>query len=613
MRFLLAPLAAGVLLLAARDGERAGGYLSPSALVVDPSGRLVYVAAETAREILAVEADSGAVLWRLELADPAGGLCLTPDGGRLYATGAAPAGRVFEIDTAAGRILRTLPAGHTPLAPSLSPDGRELYVLNRFDNAVAVFDLREGVQIGLIPVVREPVAAALTPDGRRLIVANLLPAGPANGDYVGSRVSIIDTVNKRIARHIPLPNGSTGVRGVAVSPDGRYAYVVHIQAHFQLVTIQLDRGWMNTNALSIIDPEAQALVYTMVLDEQTLGAANPWDVAVTGDGRYLVVSHAGTHELSVIDREALHARIAGRPNPYRESVRRSAFLTSLPPPDFRLLEGIRRRVKLAGLGPRGLALAGTSVYAAEYFSDSVAVVRLAAQESPEVGSLSLGAPREWSAERRGEFLFHDASKSYQQWQSCASCHPGQARSDGLNWDLMNDGTGNPKSTKSLLLAHETPPAMLSGVRERAEVAVRAGFRVILFSPRREEDAAAVDAWLKSLRPVPSPLLVDGKLSAAARRGKLVFEKAGCICCHPPPLYTDQKQYDVGTSTGVDAGRKYDTPTLVEVWRTAPYLADGRAATIRDVLTIHNPGDRHGVTSKLTEQEIRDLEEFVLSL
>jgi len=613
MRFLFAPVAIGALLLWALGASREGGYLSPSELVTDASGRFLYVAAETASEILAVEAASGAVVWRLELPDPPGGLCLTPDGTRLYVTGAAPKGKVFEIDAAAGSIVRALPAGHTPVAPRLSPDGRELYVLNRFDNAVAVFDLQEGVQIGLIPVVREPVAAALTPDGRRLIVANLLPSGPANGDYVASRVSIIDTVNKRVARHIPLPNGSTGVRGVAVSPDGRQAYVVHIQAHFQLVTIQLDRGWMNTNALSIIDPENQTLVYTMVLDEQTLGAANPWDVAITGDGRHLVVTHSGTHELSVIEREALQARIAGRPNPYRESARRSAFLTSLPPPDFRLLEGIRRRVKLAGLGPRGLALAGSKAYAAEYFSDSVAVVELAGQDSPRVGSFELAPPREWTLERRGEFLFHDASKSYQQWQSCASCHPSQARADGLNWDLMNDGTGNAKSTKSLLMAHETPPAMLSGVRERAEVAVRAGFRVILFSPRREEDAASVDAWLKSLRPVPSPFLVDGKLSPAAKRGKLVFEKAGCVSCHPPPLYTDERDYDVGTSTGVDAGRKYDTPTLVEVWRTAPYLADGRAATIRDMLTIHNPGDRHGMTSKLTEQEIRDLEEFVLSL
>ena len=34
----------------------------------------------------------------------------------------------------------------------------------------------------------------------------------------------------------------------------------------------------------------------------------------------------------------------------------------------------------------------------------------------------------------------------------------------------------------------------------------------------------------------------------------------------------------------------DVPTLAEVWRTAPYLQDGRAATMREVLTTYNPED-----------------------
>jgi hypothetical protein len=55
------------------------------------------------------------------------------------------------------------------------------------------------------------------------------------------------------------------------------------------------------------------------------------------------------------------------------------------------------------------------------------------------------------------------------------------------------------------------------------------------------------------------------------------------------------------------------PTLHEVWRTAPYLYDGRAKSIMDVLTVHNPEDYHGITQDLTEQELRDLEIYVLSL
>ena len=44
----------------------------------------------------------------------------------------------------------------------------------------------------------------------------------------------------------------------------------------------------------------------------------------------------------------------------------------------------------------------------------------------------------------------------------------------------------------------------------------------------------------------------------------------------------------------------------------PYLHDGRAATIRDVLTTCNPDNKHGKTSELTVEQIADLTEFVLT-
>ena len=92
----------------------------------------------------------------------------------------------------------------------------------------------------------------------------------------------------------------------------------------------------------------------------------------------------------------------------------------------------------------------------------------------------------------------------------------------------------------------------------------------------------------------------------------MLKKAGCASCHKRRLYTDLKQYDVGTGKDLDKGRQFDTPTLVEVWRTAPYLYDGRAATIKEVLKTHNSSDKHGATSNLTEKQINDLAEFVLS-
>ena len=60
---------------------------------------------------------------------------------------------------------------------------------------------------------------------------------------------------------------------------------------------------------------------------------------------------------------------------------------------------------------------------------------------------------------------------------------------------------------------------------------------------------------------------------------------------------------------ISGRRVWDAPTLREVWRTAPYLFDGRAATMQEVFSIH----RHGIDRKVSRKEIEALTEFVNSL
>jgi len=163
-----------------------------------------------------------------------------------------------------------------------------------------------------------------------------------------------------------------------------------------------------------------------------------------------------------------------------------------------------------------------------------------------------------------------------------------------------------------LLAHKTPPAMASGVRADAETGVRKGITHIQFAVRPEEEAVAIDEYLKSMQPVPSPKLVDGKLSPAAERGKKVFFDAnvGCAKCHPTPLYADGLLHDVGSRGQYDRRDTFDTPTLIECWRTAPYMHDGQFVTMKDLFTK----GKHGLKkARLTDEQIDDLVEFVLSL
>ncbi|MHC4510646.1 MAG: c-type cytochrome [Planctomycetota bacterium] len=596
------------------DGE----YLSPVAVVADRVGKTLYIAEATARQVRVVDvqalSDSRRPVRSTKVipvpAQPSG-LALSPDGSTLYVTGASPEGRVFVVNLRTGKITGRFRAGHTPAAPVLSPDGKKLYVCNQFNNDVSVIDTTSGRELARIAVPREPVAAAVTADGRTLFVANHLPAGATDGDYAAAEVSVIETASENVVNSIKLPNGSASLHEIAIAPDGHYAYVTHILARYQLPTTQLERGWMNTNALTIIDVPNKKFVNTVLLDDVDLGAANPWGVACSADGKYIGVSTAGTHELSIIDRAGLHDKIdrAAR----GEKVSDATSSADDVPNDLSFLVALRRRVKLGGNGPRSLTLIGTRAYVAEYFTDSLGVVDIDPDARPRAQSIRLGPAKPMTTVRKGEMFFHDAQLCFQKWQSCASCHPDSARTHALNWDLMNDGLGNPKNTKSLLLAHRTPPVMSLGVRADAETGVRAGIRFIQFAVRPEEDAVAIDEYLKSLKPIPSPYLVKGGLSRRAKAGQKLFKTAGCGSCHTGELYTDMKTYDIGTGKGLDESQSFDTPTLIEVWRTAPYMHDGRAGTIVDMLKEHNPDDEHGRTSGLTDSEIDDIAEFVLSL
>ena len=589
----------------------AADYLSPLDLVANSTGKTLYIAEATAKQVVVFDIASGKVRKTISLRGEVSGLALAADDSKLYVTVAAPKGQVFVIDTENYRVTDKISVGHTPTAPVVSPDGKTLYVCNRFNNNVSVIDIASGKETAKISVPREPVAAAITADGKFLFVANHLPAGASDGDYTAAEVSVIDTASNKVVAGIQFPNGSSALRDITISPDHKHAYVTHILARYQLPTTQLDRGWMNTNALTIIDVPGKKILNTVLLDDVDLGAANPWGVTCTADGKYICVTTAGTHELSVIDRAKLHDKLARAAA--GEKVSDASSSAKDVPNDLSFLVMLRRRLKLTGNGPRGLVLIGTKAYVAEYFTDSIGVVDINPDIRPKAKSIALGPKKPMTVVRTGEMFFHDATLCFQKWQSCSSCHPSEARVDGFNWDLLNDGLGNPKNTKSLLLAHKTPPAMVTGNRPDAETAVRAGIRHIQFAVRPEEDAVAIDEYLKSLKPVPSPYLVRGRLSKRAKRGKKLFKTAGCASCHTPGLYTDLKKYDLGNGRWLDTGKSFDTPGLIELWRTAPYLHDGRAETIVDVLKKHNPNNKHGNTSELTGKQIKDLAEFILSL
>ena len=593
-------------------------YLSPLAMAPSVDGKELYIACATANEVAVYDVGEREIVRRISLPGPASGLALSPDGQQLCVTCAAPKSKVCLVAAGSGKVIKTMTAGHTAMAPVWSPDGKTLYVCNRFNDSVEFFDVERQRPLGQISVEREPVAATFTPDGKLLFVANHIHTGPADKGVVAATVTVIDARSRRVLRNIPLTNGSTLLRGICVSPDGRYVGVTHTLARFHLPTTTVEHGWMNDNALSFIEVAGLKLLTTVLLDEDGRGAANPWGVEWSEDGRFICVAHAGTHEVSIIDARGLLAKLAALPQyaqgPARADSSSAAQSLNDVPNDLAFLRGLRTRVKLHAKGPRCLALTAKKIFVGDYFSDSLSILDLD-EQAHSSATIQLQIPHALSEERKGEMYFNDATLCYQGWQSCASCHSSDARVDGMNWDLLNDGMGNPKNVKSLLYSFQTPPVMSMGVRSDAAAAIRAGIRHILFTEPREGVATAIDEFIKNLEPSPSPHLVHNRLSASAERGRKLFFSAGvgCAQCHPPPLFTDLKPHAVGTGKFDQRTDMFYTPTLIEAWRTGPYLHDGSAATLREVVLGHNPENRRGSTTHLKPGEVDDLAAYLLSL
>jgi YVTN family beta-propeller protein len=592
-----------LLLVGLSFAAKSSEFLSPGSMALDTKNGVLYTALTAAHKVAVSSTDNKFSTRYIEIGVNPNNVLLSRDRSKLFVSAGSANGMLWVISLPDEKIICKVALAHTPMGMVENGDGRKLYVTNRFSNSVAVINCLKWKVVKYIAVVREPKIVVMSPKSGKLLVLNFLPMCKSTNVDIAAELSVIDTKQDRVSKYIRLTPGAHSAEGLAVSTDGRYAYISHVLSRYGLPVTQLDRGWVNSNALSLVDLGNQSLLCTVLLDDVEQGAANPKAIVVEGSKLYIALS--GLHSLMVIDEKRMLQRIDSVKNGYKIN----NYIHSLNDLSTSLsfISNCKSRIPLSILSPAYLFCGNGKIFISGKFTPSVECI-----SSSKSQMINLGTDDVLDSSRRGELAFNDASICYQGWQSCASCHP-DGRADGLNWDQLNDGIGNPKNTKSLLFSHQTPPSMISGIRENAEIAVRKGMSFMLGTVLSEQVAADIDNYLKGMTPIPSPYLVNGKLSTSAKRGEKLFEKSQCSLCHSGKYFTDGKSYIVHSKTDDSPNTPYDTPTLREVWRTAPYLLDGRATTIQQVLREHNADDMHGVSNGLSNKEIDDLAEYILSL
>ena len=191
---------------------------------------------------------------------------------------------------------------------------------------------------------------------------------------------------------------------------------------------------------------------------------------------------------------------------------------------------------------------------------------------------------------QGRRLFHTPTAF--DGRSCASCHI-DGRDDGLVWQSPRGLVQTPVLAGRL---PDTAPFGWHGDGEDLRQHIRHTFKRMRAPTPDDATLDALIAWITTM---PSHH-VQIPMSEAARRGRAVFESdaAGCDRCHDEGAGTDAARHEILR------GRPIDTPSLRFVADTAPYMHDGRYATLRETLVHTDP--TMGATGQLREREVADL-------
>jgi DNA-binding beta-propeller fold protein YncE/cytochrome c peroxidase len=604
---------------------------SSAPIVYDSARNRIYSLNQDNDSVTSIDPDALVKVGELPVYRKPEALALTPDGKLWVVHQDDYAVAVIDLDRFEIERGFRLPYASQPVGLALSPTGDAAYVSLTALGKLLKLDPSSGAVLGECAVGPRPRGIAVSHDGKDVYVTRFVSPD------TGGEVVKVDGPTMQVSTRIVLPLDTTtmdnpqGARGlpnylfsVALSPDGRQAWVPGKKDNFLRGKFRSDEplthDTMVRPLVAVIDAQAAAELEAsrVDLDDRSL----PVHVDFTPYGNLAMITLGGSNRVEFRD------------------VNRPAEVFSA--------------IGDAGLFPRASVLAANKrLFVQGSLSRDVLVYDVSALlDRFDKGSpLLLETIAATAGEKllpevlAGKRIFHDSDDvrmANEGYISCGVCHF-EGTDDGRVWDFTERGEGL-RNTVALVGRKGTAQGRLNWSgnldevqdfeHQMRELFGGTGFMLdedLSVGTRSEPlgdakaglsaDLDALAAYVASLdRASPSPYRnPDGSLTADGVAGQAIFARLGCDFCHAGSEFTDSARgvlHDVGTITaasGTRAGEPLfgiDTPTLLGVWETAPYLHDGSAPTLRDVLTSKNPDDLHGYVSSLSPAELDQLVAYV---
>jgi len=581
---------------------------SSNLMAIDTVADRLFIANPDTATVSALDTTSLTKLWEVSVGEHPQGAALASDGTVWVVC--RDEDRIDVLNPATGALEASIPLayGRSPVAITSTPDRTQMLVTCDGDGTLRRFGAVSRTQNASLTVGPSPRAIAVTHNGTRALVTRFI-----SPEHVGQVYDVSLAGSMSLTRTVSLErdktiDGSATSRGVpnylasvAISPDGSHAWVVGKKDNTNRGTYfapTMVPGQDNTvrAQLMLIDLTTNTENRSLRLDIDNSDSPSSIDFSELGD--YAFIALQGNNQVAVVD--------------VLDLMRQDS------PGTVKLRWGL-------GISPQGVMMDPTSgrVFASNFMDRSVTTIEAA--QFLSAGSVNVASSvtpvvaeeRFQSSVLLGKRTFYNASDtrmSAEGYISCATCHVDGGQ-DGRTFDFTNRGEGFRNTTdlrgRSGMghgLVHWSGnfdeiqdfegdirsafggSGFLSDVQFVSVAdslgAPKAGLNVDL------DNLAAYVTSLGSASIPRSPARnSDGGLSAAAVRGADVFAAQNCGSCHVPSTdYTDRLRHDVGTLKDTSGNRLggvldgIDTPTLLGVHATAPYLHDGNAATLAEVFT-----------------------------
>lgn len=671
-RLLTAALAACLSFAPACAPNAAGGGNSANgSLGVSRDDSLLYAADGDLDQVFVVDAKSQTVISTIKVGRQPEKVLVGPDD-TVYVTNRL--GRSISVIRRGDTEESTrIAVGVEPVGLASSSDGKTLYVVN----ATSLQDTEYGTLMAIdtatlatkweTPVGTEPRAISLMGDNKAAIslykTGDLVMVDLGTGKVVKSgtdlytalNASALGVTNTTGGKDIfpvgpggPSTSRPRGMEAMTVSPDGTQLYVASLISTDTVlnttpsgsVDVPIGAGSssgygggscgttaVSSPAILSFDSNGNALVDDLSTCTGTLQnerppmlltspipglpVQGPKAIAIEATGKFLFIANYESNNVAVVSTSTPKSN--------------SSFGTNVPTDGrFGLQSASVDQLVSVGAGPTGIAVTheGSTAYVFNSFDHSISKLTSVNGRVSNTGTTVLGKDTLSTAAAAGRRLFFSAVDQRMNNPatgiSCGTCHF-EGREDGHVWNFP-DG---PRQTPSLQgrMTTQTAPFHWNGEFDDLlafmshTVTNRMGGSGV--TPVMEEQVAA---FIDSMPLADNPHA--GETTEAAVRGKTAFAKAECNTCHGGAALTDNSFADVGTfvKSGIVTDQLamlphggLNTPSLLGVARTAPYLHDGSATTLKARIVTNQAADKHGKTSRLNDAEVDDLVAYLKTL